>query len=45
VSIGPAIPSVGLTPEELNAKVYAWIEAEMHRLSPERYPKSATTPA
>ena len=42
VSIGPAIPSIGLTPDELNAKVYAWIEAEMHRLSPERYPKSST---
>ena len=39
VSIGPPIPSVGLTPEALNEKVFAWIEAEMHRLNPERYPK------
>jgi 1-acyl-sn-glycerol-3-phosphate acyltransferase len=39
VSIGPPIPSVGLTPDELNEKVFAWIEAEMHRLNPERYPK------
>ena len=37
VSIGPVIPSEGLTPEELNAKVYAWIEQEMQRLNPERF--------
>jgi 1-acyl-sn-glycerol-3-phosphate acyltransferase len=37
VSIGPPIAAVGLTPEELNEKVFTWIEAEMHRLSPERY--------
>lgn len=37
VSIGPAIPSEGLTPEELNDKVYAWIDQEMHRLNPERF--------
>jgi len=41
VSIGAPIPSVGLTPEELNAKVYQWIEAEMHRLNPERYPSKS----
>lgn len=37
VSIGPAIPSKGMTPEQLNEKVYSWIEQEMHRLNPERF--------
>ena len=37
VSIGPVISSAGLTPEELNEKVRAWIEGEMRRLNPERY--------
>jgi len=37
VSIGPVIPSVGLTPEQLNEKVQTWIEDEMRRLNPERY--------
>jgi len=41
VSIGPAIESVGLTPEELNERVQAWIEAEMQRLNPERYPQQS----
>jgi len=37
VSIGPPIPSTGLTPVELNAKVYEWIESEMRKLNPEHY--------
>ena len=37
VSFGPAIESQGLSPEELNTKVQAWIEAEMRQLNPERY--------
>ncbi|AHV94519.1 lysophospholipid acyltransferase family protein [Bordetella holmesii] len=37
VFFGPAIASQGLTPDELNAKVHAWIDAEMRTLSPERY--------
>jgi 1-acyl-sn-glycerol-3-phosphate acyltransferase len=37
VSIGPVIESTGLTPEQLNEKVQAWIESEMQRLNPERY--------
>jgi len=37
VSIGPVIPSAGLTPEQLNEKVQTWIEDEMRRLNPERY--------
>lgn len=39
VSIGPAISSEGLTPEELNHKVEQWIETEMHNLNPDIYPK------
>jgi 1-acyl-sn-glycerol-3-phosphate acyltransferase len=45
VSIGPAIDPAGRTESELNALAEAWIEAEMHRLSPHRYddsPHSAT---
>ncbi len=38
VSIGPLIPSEGLSPEALNARVQDWIEGEMRRLNPERYP-------
>ncbi len=37
VSIGPPIPTEGLTAAEINAKVQAWIEAEMRVLNPERY--------
>lgn len=37
VSIGAPIPSEGLTPEQLNQKVFNWIETEMHRLNPERF--------
>src|SRR5690606_29360171 len=38
VSIGPVIDPQGLTVDELNQRVEDWIEAEMHRLNPERYP-------
>jgi len=37
VSIGPAIPSEGRTPDELMREVETWIEAEMQRLDPEAY--------
>lgn len=37
VSIGAPIASQGLTPEELNDKVYAWIDQEMRHLNPERF--------
>lgn len=40
VSIGPAIDSVGKSEAEINLLVEAWIEAEMHRISPHRYPDS-----
>ncbi len=38
VSIGPAIDSKGKSEADINSLVEAWIEAEMHRLSPHRYP-------
>jgi len=37
VSIGPAIDPTGKSEAEINLLVEAWIEAEMHRLSPHRY--------
>ena len=37
VSIGPAIETRGLLPEEINSRVEAWIETEMHRISPHLY--------
>jgi 1-acyl-sn-glycerol-3-phosphate acyltransferase len=38
VSIGPAVDPAGKSEAEINTLVEAWIEAEMHRLSPHRYP-------
>jgi len=38
VSIGPAVDPAGKTEAEINTLVEAWIESEMHRLSPHRYP-------
>ena len=38
VSIGPAIDATGMSEQELNDQVEAWIEGEMHRMSPHRYP-------
>ena len=37
VSVGPAFSAAGLSEAEVNEKAEAWIEAEMHRLSPHRY--------
>ena len=37
VRIGAPISPEGLTPEALNDKVSAWIEAEMKSLNPERF--------
>ncbi len=36
-SFGPPISSEGLTHDQLNRKVEAWIEGEMRVLSPHRY--------
>jgi 1-acyl-sn-glycerol-3-phosphate acyltransferase len=38
VSIGPAFDATGMTEAEVNQKAEAWIEAEMHRIAPHRYP-------
>ncbi len=45
VSIGPAIDPDGRSEAELNALAEAWIEAEMHHLSPHRYPDLANAAA
>lgn len=37
VSVGPPIPTEGLSAAEINEKVQAWIESEMRVLNPERY--------
>jgi len=38
VSFGPPISPEGLSAEEINQRVQDWIEAEMRRLNPQRYP-------
>jgi 1-acyl-sn-glycerol-3-phosphate acyltransferase len=38
VSIGPAFDATGMTEAEVNQRAEAWIEAEMRRISPHRYP-------
>lgn len=42
VSIGPAIDARGKTSEEVNRLAEAWIQAEMRRIAPHRYPDAAT---
>ena len=37
VSIGPAFDATGMSEVEVNRQAEAWIEDEMHRLSPHRY--------
>ena len=37
VSIGPAIDTQGLPPDEINRRAEAWVEGEMHRLFPHHY--------
>ena len=41
VSIGPAIDTAGKTAEQVTALAEQWVEAEMRRLSPHRYPDAA----
>ncbi len=43
VSIGAAFDATGLSEHEVNQRVENWIEAEMRRLSPHRYPDAAAT--
>jgi len=38
ISIGPAFDASGMSDAEVNQRVEDWIEAEMRRLSPHRYP-------
>jgi 1-acyl-sn-glycerol-3-phosphate acyltransferase len=38
VSIGPAFDATGMSEGEINRRVEEWIEAEMRRISPHRYP-------
>lgn len=40
ISIGPAIPTAGLTPEQANQKTVDWIETQMHTLDPSAYQKA-----
>lgn len=37
VSIGPAFDATGMTELQVNQRAEAWIEGEMHRISPHRY--------
>lgn len=37
ISIGPAFDPSGMSESEVNQRAEAWIEAEMHRISPHRY--------
>ena len=43
ISIGPAFDASGMSDAEVNQRVEDWIEAEMRRLSPHRYPDAATS--
>lgn len=38
ISIGPAFDASAMSDQEVNQRVEDWIEAEMHRISPHRYP-------
>ena len=42
MSIGPAFDATGMSELQVNQRAEAWIEAEMRRLSPHRYPDAAT---
>lgn len=41
ISIGPAFDATGMSEAEVNQKAEAWIEGEMRRISPHRYPDAA----
>lgn len=45
VSIGPAIATAGKKPGEVNAQAEEWIQREMRRISPHRYPDADASPA
>ena len=43
ISIGPAFDASGLSEAEVNQRAEAWIENEMRRISPHRYPDAAAS--
>ena len=45
VSIGPPIDPAGRSAEDMATLVEGWIETEMHRIAPHRYPPLADAPA
>ena len=45
ISIGPAFDATGMSELAVNQRAEAWIEAEMRRLSPHRYPDAAAAQA
>lgn len=45
LSIGPAFDATGLTEAEVNRRAEEWIEAEMRRISPHRYPDAQASNA
>ncbi len=42
VSIGPAFDATGMSEAEINRRTEAWIEGEMRRISPHRYPDATS---
>jgi 1-acyl-sn-glycerol-3-phosphate acyltransferase len=42
ISIGPAFDTTGMSVQAVNQRAEAWIEAEMRKLSPHRYPDHGT---
>lgn len=45
VSFGPAFDASGMSEAEVNRRAEAWIEAEMRRISPHRYPEPVAADA
>ncbi len=45
LSVGPPIDPTGLSPEDVNSRAEAWIEAEMRRISPQLYRRDTAQPA
>ena len=43
ISIGPAFDASNMSDQEVNQRVEDWIEAEMRRISPHRYPDASQT--
>lgn len=40
MSVGPAFDATGMSEQEVNRRAEEWIEGEMHRISPHRYPNA-----